>query len=422
MKNHPHLTDTIAADIRTLYATTDAGTFATPALMTGDPVAASDLVTFANWMTPPFNRWGMHHVRQLTATTPVYHAPVAIPATYARQDVSAFTFNSIGGETVTVAQHLAASRTDAFLVMQHGRILHEEYFNGQRPQDAHIIFSITKSLTGILAESLIAEGRLDDATRVESILPELRGSAFADASVRQLLDMTVGIDYDEVYEDPASTVCQFFYAGNYLAAAGEFDHTGSLCEFLPTLQKKGEHGAQFHYVTAVTEVLGWLIERISGRTAAERLSDIWAAIGCEQDGAFITDAAGRSSCGAGFNATLRDMGRFGNLILNKGHLNGQQIVPQAAIDNITCGADAGLYARDEEFSFWSPGASYRSQWYVYNDDRNCIFGCGIHGQYLFIDFASGVVIVKQSSQPTATPESESDTVLMLRAIARTLEQ
>lgn len=424
MHNHPHLTADIAGYVADLYARVDENTFLTPELMTGNPPAAENLVTYANWMTAPYNRWGMHNVRNLAPSTPVRRGTTIseLPLHDRSKDIEALMFPSIGGGEQNLLHHLHVTRTDAFVVMQNGELLYENYFNGQQADDCHIMFSVTKSLTGVLLETLIDDGRLDDNAVVESILPELKGSAFADATIRDMLNMAVGIDYVEDYNDPDSTVCQFFYVGNYKKAPQEYPNNFSMYEFLPSLKKKGEHGNKFHYVTAVTEVLGWVFERVSGKTPAKAMSEIWQALGCEQDAFFLTDNAGRCGVGAGFNATARDMARYTSMIANKGEWQGKQIIPAAVVEKIAAGADPDVFARDKYFNFWLPGASYKSQWYVYNDDYPCMLGSGIHGQYIFIDFNSGTVIVKQSSLPTAEPKEDTDTPYMFRTLARMLEK
>ncbi len=162
------------------------------------------------------------------------------------------------------------------------------------------------------------------------------------------------------------------------------------------------------------------MERASGVSCAEQLQAIWQQLGCERDGHFMADPWGRSVAGAGFNATLRDMGRFGLMLANGGLVEGQQVIDQAVIDAIAAGADPAIYGVHKDFSEWTPGASYRSQWYVFNDHSPAIMASGIHGQYLFVDFTSDVVIVKQSSLPDAVTELDIDTVRLLRAIAAQL--
>ncbi len=392
-----------------------------PVLMQGFPAEPEQRVTWANWMSPPFNRWGFRNLARLRPTIDVAAGPRpdAVLA-YAPVALEGLTFESSCGRSVTALDHLLASKTDGFLVLHKGRVVYERYFNGQVATDRHIMFSVTKSLIGVLGEQLVHQGVLDPQAQTRHYVPELAGSAFGDATVRQLFDMAVGVHYTELYDDPTSESSQYGYACGFKPAPPEYAQYESLYQYLPALRKRCEHGGLFHYVTATTEVLAWVMERASGVSCAEQLQAIWQQLGCERDGHFMADPWGRSVAGAGFNATLRDMGRFGLMLANGGLVEGQQVIDQAVIDAIAAGSDPAIYAVHKDFSEWTPGASYRSQWYVFNDHSPAIMASGIHGQYLFVDFTSDVVIVKQSSLPEAVTELDIDTVRLLRAIAAQL--
>jgi hypothetical protein len=147
------------------------------------------------------------------------------------------------------------------------------------------------------------------------------------------------------------------------------------------------------------------------------LAEIWSRLGCDRDGYFMADPWGRNVAGAGFSATLRDMARFGRLLANDGCHEGGELLSPETVARIAAGGDPAIYAQNAEFSGWTPGASYRSQWYVFNDHSQALMAGGIHGQYLFIDKPSGVVIVKQSSLTDAVGPFDADSVRMLRAIS-----
>ena len=392
-----------------------------PVLMQGFPAETDRRVTWANWMSPPFNRWGFRNLARLRPTIEV--AAGARPdrvLAYAPLALEELRFASSCGRSVSALDHLRASKTDGFLVLHQGRVVYERYFNGQVAADRHIMFSVTKSLIGILGEQLIHDGVLVAQAPTQHYVPELAGSAFGDATVRQLLDMAVGVHYTELYDDPTSESSQYGYACGFKPALPEYAQYESLYQYLPSLRKRGEHGGLFHYVTATTEVLAWVMERASGLGCAEQLQRVWQQLGCERDAYFMADPWGRSVAGAGFNATLRDMGRFGLMLANGGVVDGQQVIDQAVIEAIAAGGDPAVYGVHQDFSDWTPGASYRSQWYVFNDHSPALMASGIHGQYLFVDFASEVVIVKQSSLPEAVTELDIDTVRLLRALAAQL--
>ncbi|WDY55767.1 serine hydrolase domain-containing protein [Pseudomonas sp. PSKL.D1] len=388
-------------------------------LMQGFPPPAEQRVTWHNFMTPPHNRWAFHNLGRIRPNISVERGAGQVRSLpVAPYDIDGFSFQSAAGHEVHLSEHLSATHTDGWLVLKDGQIVHELYANGHQEHKRHIMFSVTKSLIGMKAQELVQSGQLDDQALASHYVPEFAGSAFGDASVRQLMDMAVGIDYDEVYDDPNSGSSQFGYACGLTPPPPGIKACQSLYEYLPATRKLGEHGGFFHYVTATTEALGWVMERASGRSCAAMLGDIWSELGCERDGFFVADPWGRNVTGCGFNATLRDMARYGELLLSKGNCRGDQLISADAIGAVLAGGDPAIYAANESFAQWSPGASYKSQWYVYPNEA--LLAVGIHGQYLYVDFKHGVVIVKQSSMPVAESILDIDTVRLIRALARTL--
>lgn len=389
-------------------------------LMQGFPPAPAERVTWNNFMRPPYNRWAFHNLGRIRPTISVERGTgVPAPLDGSTPRLESFEFVGAHGEPVSLTAHLQASATDGWLVMKDGAVVQERYFNGHEPLKRHIMFSVTKSLVGMLAEGLVHSSLLDEQALASDYVAELAGSAFGDATVRQLLDMAVAIDYQEAYDDPTSGSSQFGYACGLTLPPPQVTATyASLYEYLPATRKKGEHGGFFHYVTATTEALAWVMERASGRSCAQQLAGIWQGLGCERDGFFVADPWGRNVAGAGFNATLRDMARYGAMLLAGGTANGRQLLPEAVIQRVLAGGDPTVYAANEAFCAWSPGATYRSQWYVYPNEA--LLAVGIHGQYLYADFQRQVVIVKQSSLPVAESVLDVDTLRLIRALALAL--
>lgn len=413
-----------AADTAAYYADLRADppkTAADLGLMQGFPAPPERRVTWANWIRPPYNRWAFRNLAALCPSLRIRRDGPVSPLEAAPRDLSAFAFDSMTGAKVTLSEHLAASYTDAFLVMKNDCVLQESYFNGQQPHDRHIMFSCTKSLIGLVAEYLLHRDALREDDLAAHHVPELKDSAFGDATFRHLLDMAVAIDYVEQYDDPDSGSSHYGYAAGLLPAPAGLARYASLYEYLPALRKKGGHGKHFHYVTAVTEVLGWVLERASGRSAESWVEELlWRPLGMEHDGAFAADPWGRAVVGGGFSGSLRDMARIGRLVLGEGRVDGQDILPAAVIRSIARGSDPAYFAAVPEFSDWAPGASYRSQWYLFNDGAPEFMACGIHGQYIYVNPANCVVVVKQSSLPAAEALVGADTVRLLRALGRDL--
>jgi len=147
---------------------------------------------------------------------------------------------------------------------------------------------MTKSMTGLLAEIRAVEGKLDDTALVSAIVPELAGSAFGNATVRQVMDMTTGLAYSEDYSDPDADIWIYSRAASPLPKPADYSGPDGYFEYLQTVQPEGRHGEAFHYKTINTDALGWIISRVSGMVFTELLSDrIWSRMGAEQD-AYVT--------------------------------------------------------------------------------------------------------------------------------------
>jgi len=356
-------------------------------LMQGVPPAPETRVTKENWFIGPYNRWGLQHVRELTPTTSISRGDGPVqPLPRNPKPVKNSPLTTLDGGNGTIADWLEASYTDGFLVLHKGEILSEIYMNSMTEDSYHNYFSMSKSFTGNLAGILAARGQLDTQAVIASYVPEMKGSAYGDATVRQLLDMTIGINYSEDYDDPEADV--YVYAASSNASPNPERLT--LYDVLPTFEKQGEHGAAFHYVTANTDALGWVVQRAANRQLKELLStEIWAKLGAEHDAYVISDLNGVAWLGGGLNTTLRDAARFGLMMLQGGSINGNQVVPKEFVQDI----------QDNAISTGFPGMSYRNQWWVYSA-LGGYSARGVAGQQISIFPEHELVIVKLSSWPT----------------------
>ena len=371
--------------------------------MVGAPPPAAEQVTRANWLFPPYNVWALQHVERLLPTTTVDHGfgPVS-KLEESPIDLSAFDFTDFSGKKRTFAQFLDDNHVDALLLYSGGKIRQAVYRNGETPRTRHMMMSVTKSFTGLVAEMLIAQGKLDETKRIVDYVPELNvpGGAYADATLRNLLNMEIGIDYTEIYTDPNSTVTQFGYAAGFMPAPDGVAASACLYDFLPTLRKKGEHGVDFHYVTANSEVLGWVIEKVTDQGFARTFEEmVYGKIGAERDAYYATDPHGKAVSGGGLNITARDALRLAVMMAQNGRFNGQQIVPAAVVAKIA----AGSTPRPSLFGNLYGGGtdhSYMSQWYI-DHKHGVVSAEGVNGQTIHIQPRTGVVMVVQSSYPDA---------------------
>jgi len=358
----------------------------------------------ASFFRFPQTRWSFAHMREFLPTATVWRGdgPVARLPRAERKDIDAVTFHPTGSrETMTWEQSLAANYTDAIVVLHKGRIVYERYLGVMNPHQQHIAMSVTKSFVGTLAQMLIAEGRLDERALVTKYVPELEGSAFADATVRQVLDMTTGLKYSEAYGDPKADIWKYSVAGGILPRPAGYEGPTTLYAYLRTLQKDGEHGQAFAYKSVNTEVMGWIIRRVTGQTLQQVLSErIWSRLGAEQDGYILVDGEGTAVGGGGFNTSLRDLARFGEMMRLGGRFDGQQIVPKSVVEDIERGASREEFAKAGYQTL--PGWSYRDMWWVSHNAHGAYMARGIHGQGIYIDPRAEMVIARFGSHPLAS--------------------
>ena len=373
--------------------------------MQGSPPPLDKQVRFddGGMYTFPKLRWSYSNIPQLVPTTTVARGEGGVCALprVDRDDLDAVMFTPLAGTgRMSWADSLAANYTDGIVVLHRGRIVTERYFGALFAPQPHIAWSVTKSFFGTIAASLVAEGRLDPQAPVVAYVPEMAASGLAHATVRQLMDMTTSVDCSEDYTDPQAGIWQHGRAGGVLSRPADYDGPASFCDFLVTLRQGGPHGEAFAYCTVNTDLLGWILRRVTGQRMNEMLSErIWSRLGCEQDGHLMVDSAGTEFAGGGLNVCLRDLARFGEMMRNDGVFNGQRIVPQAAIDDIRKGADTDHFAKAGYVTL--PGASYRNMWWVTHNEHGAYCARGIHGQGVYIDPTAEMVIARFASHPMA---------------------
>ena len=385
-------------------------------IMRGFPPPPEHQVTLANWREAGFNRWAFHHVREVLPTANVSRGDGAVRETTRRPvDCDAVAFEDAQGRETTIGRFLADSATDGAIVLHEGRVIFERYDNGMTPETPHILFSVTKSVAATLTGILADKGFVDPDAPVTDYVPEIEGSAYGDATLRHLLDMTVGIEFVEDYEDMTGDTARYRLAAGWAPGQGESE---GLRRFLPTLPKAGEHGDAFHYVSPNTDLLGWVLERATNTPFAELLSrEIWRPMGAEHDAYIALDPFGAPRAAGGLCMTLRDLARFGQMHLEHGLANGHQIVPAWWLADLRDNGDPAAWAKGGYESM--PDWVYRSKWYVAPDGAYC--GLGIHGQTVFVDPAANLVAAKFSSQPSALDEAlDATAVNAWHAIAETL--
>jgi len=358
----------------------------------------------SNYFSFPKLRWTVCHLREFLPTEQVSRgigSPVALAYDLDETAIDALTFKPIGSdEEMTWRESLSDNFTDGMLILHKGKIVYERYFGCLDEAGKHGAMSMTKSLTGLLAEILVAEGKLDDTALVSSIIPELGDSAFGNATVRQVMDMTTGLAYSEDYSDPNADIWKYSAAASPLPKPADFEGPDGYFEYLQTVQPEGTHGDAFHYKTINTDALGWIISRVSGKAVTELLSDrIWSRMGAEQDAYMTVDGKGTPFAGGGLSAGLRDLGRIGLLMLNEGEINGQRLFPSQVVANIRSGGSKEAFAKAGYKTL--QGGSYRGMWWLFHNENGAFAARGVHGQTIYVDPTADMVIVRVASYPSA---------------------
>ena len=238
-------------------------------------------VNLDNWQEGPANRWAFQHVDALMRTTDISRGTMPVREFADERQPVPTEFDDF----------LLQTCTDGLLVLKGSTVVIEHYANAMEASTRHLLMSVSKSLCSAIFGQYVATGAINCNDQVSHYVPELEGSAYSDATVQQVLDMTAAVQFDETYVDPKSDVqTQDRVAGWRSPLPG--DPVDSYA-FLATLQKSGVHGEVYEYCSANTDVLAWILERVSGSRYAELLtSKLWSRLGAEYDAYVTVDNSG----------------------------------------------------------------------------------------------------------------------------------
>ncbi|EKU45212.1 beta-lactamase [Mycobacteroides abscessus subsp. abscessus] len=318
----------------------------------------------------------------------------------------------------TVGDVLANTFTDAWLVTRGGVAIAEEYAWPMKPARRHMLFSVSKSIVSIVVGALADAGLLRVDDLVTTHVPALGKSGYAGATIRDLLDMRSGVKFSEEYLEDGSEIRRLFEAVDFAPRTPTSAH--GIKDFLTGLTSEREHGSSFVYRSCETDVLAWVCENVVGRPFAVVASEfVWSRIGAAHAAQVCQDRWGGSIADGAISTTLRDLGRFGEMIARGGvNADGTRVVSEAWVDDIFAGGPDSAQVFAESASGQSyPGGMYRSQFWVPSASRDVVIGIGIHGQMLYIDRATQTVGVKLSSDPEPVSlAAQHGTLAMFEAI------
>lgn len=321
------------------------------------------------------------HMDEIFLTRPIKRTGEIFDFGHAPKDLpDSFTYR---GETVASDEFLKRRATTALLVIKDDNINFEQYYQGTGENDLRISWSMAKSFTVTLFGIAVQDGLINIDAPVEQYLPEMAGSGYEGIPIRDVLQMSSGVLWNEDYGDFYSDINRM---GRILAIGGSLD------EFTTTLTNEKPSGEIFHYVSMDTHIISMIARRVTGKSLIQQVEEhIWSKIGMESDAYWITDSQDAEFALGGLNLRTRDYARFGRLYLNNGNWNGEQIVPEAWIRAATSPASAHNTPGPGKFG-------YGFQWWLAPDARpGEFFAVGVYGQYIYINQPENMVIVKNSA-------------------------
>ena len=358
-------------------------------------------LTLSNFQFGPINRWSFSHIREVIPTVNIERSQDRVLNLKKSQNTDNFSLN-YDGKTQSINEIVKKRFIDGVIILKNDEILFEQYYGNLTEDKPHLMNSISKSVVGLLAGKLEQDGLIDFDKPVSYYVPELSKSGWGPDSLRLVLDMKDGSDYSEDYPDFTTTFriqdCAIGWTdADYCPEKIE----NGLYNFLPTIGRKESNIGTFKYRSGSTDVIGWVLEKVSGKPLANLISEyIWKPMGAEFDAYITVDESGFVLADHGMNSTLRDLSRIGLLVLNEGKAFDQQIVPAEFIKDMHVHEDPN-WPYDV-----SDGTSpyYRSFWWGKGNEERDLNGYGIHGQLLRVAPQAEMVVAIYSTWPRADGE------------------
>ena len=382
-------------------------------VMQGFPPAEPNRASLANWRKAPYCHWAFHHVREIIPSAKISNDPI---------DVWELESGTIDTSSLGLDDVMVKTDSDAVVVLHKDKLVHETYRNGMTWRDPHILMSVSKSMLGLVAGTLVERGELAENDLVTKYVPELANTAYAGAKVRDLLDMRAGVLFEEDYLATDGPIIDYRFAANWNPVPKDYV-ASDLRSFMSLLTRSdGPHGGRFHYVSPNTDLLAWVFERATGIRYAELVSErLWRPLGAEAAGYITVDRIGGARAAGGKCLLARDLARVGMMMANGGQRDGKQVVPASWLEDIIKNGDPQAW-KDGDFynKMGQREIHYRSKWYIQRDDEPLIFGVGIHGQFLFVDPAKKLSVAwfasRNSPLDTLSFEKTLATIEKMRAL------
>ena len=298
------------------------------------------------------------------------------------------------GATYDAAQFAERNHTTSLVIVHDGVVVYEQYLQGASEATRLTSYSMAKSLVSLLAGFAVGDGAIasldDPATKY---VPELAGTGYDGATVKHLLQMSSGVRFSEGYKTGGSDIYR-------LSGASMIMNQLPANQFMTTLPRDHEPGTHFNYSTGETQVLGWVVASAVGMSLSDYMhAKLWSKLGMEHDAYWVLDRNnGEEFCGIGFNATARDYARIGQLMLQDGVWEGTRLLPVGWVEAST--TPGAPYLGFGEVLEGQPAVGYGYQWWIRDDGT--YDAEGVFGQFIWVNPADRIVIVKTSAWPSAT--------------------
>ena len=363
-------------------------------------------LTLESFQFGPVNRWTFSHMREIIPTVNIPRDTNRFLMLNNSDDLVADFSVEFQGRKQSIDEIAVHQFIDGLLIIKDGEIVVENYYGHLTQDRPHLMNSVSKSIVGLVAGKLAAQGVIDLEKPVSHYVPALAKSGYGPDSLQTLLDMRDGSDYTETYADFTTTFrlqdCAIGWTdADYCPKNGPI----GLYEFLPTVGREKSKLGTFSYRSGSTNVIGWVLEAVTKQPLAELISEhIWQPMGAEFDANITVDEGGFVLADHGISATLRDLGRMGLLVLNDGKAFGNEVIPSKFIQDIR--GQQG----DPKWPYPGLGGYkpyYRSFWWGEGNPGGDISGYGIHGQFVRVVPEAGLVITMYSTWPRADGNGET---------------
>uniref|UniRef100_A0A7S2QTM3 Beta-lactamase-related domain-containing protein n=1 Tax=Chlamydomonas chlamydogama TaxID=225041 RepID=A0A7S2QTM3_9CHLO len=370
--------------------------------MQGYPLPANKQVTLSNWLVFPYNRWSFRNIHTLFPTGTLRSRGKVKQLAYSRKqiDVEKLTLVDSNGQNITGKQYLADEYVDGLIVLSKGKVVYEKYLASMQPYETHLWQSMTKGMTGLLAEMLIANGTLDASKTAGDYVADIKDTPWGKATLRSLLDMEVNVNESSTKAaDQSSSLWSNLRIMDYF--------------FLNSTVQAGPNGAAWHYSNMAPQAIGLVMTNVTRKSYYQLAQDlIWSKIGAESDANVWLDKDGQAASAGGLSTTLRDAARYAE-VLRTGKSGRIRVIPERVLKYLRKNAGNSNITRAGNVLMLqqNPNMSYRSYWYQVNDGTGSLQALGIYGQHMLINPKDQLVIVQLASYTSSGPNPKDWTDL-----------